>query len=748
MNLRQLLLPALCGGLALAGAPRSGAAPRSPAKPPAVGLALIDLEQAAGRFHAVLSLPSFETTPTEIQASLATTIAEGNAALDRIGQLPAAEANFTNTIVALDAMNWRASRWADRVGLIKETSTNAALREAATDAIKEFQEWAVGLDYREDVYRALKAVAAKGPASNPTEAKLLFEILRDYRRAGLDLPKAERDEIEGLRKKVALKCTDFESNVNKARHALKFSRAQLAGVPDSVLNQEGLKTGPDEYTIQAHVTWQFLAVAENCQCEATRLALETARSALARAENVPLLQEILGLRSDIARRLGYRSWADYQIETKMAKTAAAAIGFEDKLAAGLQPKFDAELAEFKQLKVRQTGDRNARVELWDWRYYANELKKRKYNVDAEQLRVYFPMQRVLDGMFAIYQRIFGVKFHPVTPPYEWVKGLQLYAVTDAASGEPLGFFYLDLFPREGKFNHFAVFSLIGGVRLPDGNYQRPVVSLVCNFPPPSPTQPSLLQHSDVETLFHEFGHAMHNILTRAPYARFAGANVPRDFVEAPSQMLEAWVWDKTVLDSFAADYRNPRKKIPATILKQLKAAKLATMGCFYRRQLSLGLMDLALHTQIEAPNATNTVALANQVLGNVFLSQPPDTAFVAYFGHIIGYDAGYYGYAWAKAIAADMATLFEKAPEGFFDAGVGRRLRDQIYAVGDTRDANDSIEEFLGRERSLEPFLLEIGVNSGSGAKARSARPGATNAQPLRFILPPSTPLRPQPPRP
>jgi thimet oligopeptidase len=296
-----------------------------------------------------------------------------------------------------------------------------------------------------------------------------------------------------------------------------------------------------------------------------------------------------------------------------------------------------------------------------------------------------------------------------------VDDLQLFGVTDAATGEPLGCFYLDLFPREGKFNHFAVFPVIEGVRLADGRYQRPVVALVCNFPPPSPAAPSLLQHDDVETLFHEFGHAMHNLLTRAPYVRFSGANVPRDFVEAPSQMLEAWVWDKQVLDSFAADYRQPEKKIPAKIISQLKAAKLASMGCFFRRQLAYGLMDLALHTQINPGNASNAAPLATSVLGQVFLPSPPDTAPVAYFGHLIGYDAGYYGYAWAKAIAADMATKFEQAPEGFFDAKVGRRLRDEIYAVGDTREAEESIEQFLGRQRTLEPFLREIGVHSATG---------------------------------
>jgi len=317
---------------------------------------------------------------------------------------------------------------------------------------------------------------------------------------------------------------------------------------------------------------------------------------------------------------------------------------------------------------------------------------------------------VTAGMFAIYQRIFGVSFQRVDPPYKWVDDLQLWAVMDTKTGEPLGFFYLDLFPREGKYNHFAVFGITEGKRLADGTYQRPVCSLVCNFPPPSPDKPSLLKHGDVETLFHEFGHAMHGVLTRAKFSRFSGSSVPRDFVEAPSQMLENWVWDKNVLDSFAADYRDPSKKIPPQILGQLKAAKYAVYGCFYRRQLSFGLMDLNLHTQITEANVNDAIPFANRTLNEVFLPVPENTALVAYFGHFTGYDAGYYGYAWADAIAADMATVFEKAPEGFFDVNAGRRLRDEIYAVGDSRDVNVSIEKFLGRQRSIEPFLKKIGV--------------------------------------
>src|SRR5262249_8436479 len=267
----------------------------------------------------------------------------------------------------------------------------------------------------------------------------------------------------------------------------------------------------------------------------------------------------------------------------------------------------------------------------------------KYNVDAEQLRVYFPYQKVLDGMFAIYQRIFGLKFEKIEPPYKWIEDLQLYAVSDAKTGEPLGLFYLDMFPREGKYNHFAQFGIIEGKLLPNGTYQRPVCALICNFPAPTKDHPSLMSHDEVETIFHEFGHAMHTILTRAQYSRFSGTSVPRDFVEAPSQMLENWAWDKTVLDTFAADYRDPSQKIAAEILSKLKESRLATEGSFYRRQLSFGITDLALHTRIHPANSKDLLPMSNRILGDVFLPLPPNTAFVAYFGHIIGYGAGYYG---------------------------------------------------------------------------------------------------------
>jgi len=697
----RFILPAI-----LVGALASCSTPSTPTGKGPVSLAGAKLR--AAQFGSTLTIPTFETRPAQIEASIGRAIAEADAALDKVGKLKAGEVTFDNTIRALDDIGHRAMTVANRVYLLKETSQSAELRDAGTEGIKRFEAWSVGLDYREDVYRAVQAYADTQPQLEGERKKLFDETLRDYKRAGLHLAKAERDKVEALRKKLAGMTTDFRTNITNEKETVKFSGADLEGVPESFL--KSAKTGDDEYTVQANVTFHFMVVMQNAKKEATRKKLKIARYSLAKEENSQLLQDIVELRSNIAKKLGYATWADYKTEPKMVKNGATAVKFVRELKEGLQPKLEAELEEFRKLKVRDTGDANAKINIWDWRYYSNQLKKEKYTVDTEQLRVYFPYKKVLQGMFDIYEHCFDLEIREIDPGYKWVDDLTLHLISDSQTGEPLGLVYLDMFPRDGKYNHFAQFGIVEGKRLPDGVYQRPTVALICNFPPAEEDKPSLLSHNEVETLFHEFGHALHSVLTRAEFSRFAGTSVPRDFVEAPSQMLEAWIWDKKVLDSFAADYRDPSKKIPADILGRMEEAKLATVGTFYRRQLCFGTLDLAIHSEIDGTNKKNAVEMSNQILGEVFLPVPEGTTFVTYFGHLMGYDAGYYGYAWADAIAADMETAFKNAPKGFYDRKVGRRLRDEIYAPGGSRDVEDSIRIFLGRERSIDPFLKKIGI--------------------------------------
>jgi Zn-dependent oligopeptidase len=677
-----------------------------------------DFRDAAAKANAVLTIPEWEQTPEAVEASMKDAITKANTALDQIGAQNLGKVTFKSTVVALDDLGYQAGLAANRAALIKETNTNPAMRSAGENAVKAFQEWAVGVDYREDVYKAIKAFADTHPKLSGEDAKLLKETLRDYRRAGLDLPPDQRKEVEQLRKELSKLGTDFDTNIVKANAPVVFTKAELDGLPESFFTSPGIKTGDDAYTVLANVTWQFNTVEENAKSEDVRKKLYVTRETLARDTNLPVLNQMLALRNKIALRLGYKSWDDFQTEIKMAKTGANAKKYISDLVTGIQPKFDSEVAEFQKLKAADTNDPNAKIDVWDWRYYSNQRNKQKFAVDKEALRDYFPFQKVLDGMFNIYQSIFGLKFEKIDLPYKWIDDLQLYLVTDSATGEPLGMFYLDMFPREGKFNHFAQFEIISGKLLPDGKYQRPTVALLCNFPPATADKPSLLTHSDVETLFHEFGHALHSIVTRAKYGRFAGTHVPGDFVEAPSQMLQNWVWDKKVLDTFAADYRDPSKKIPADIIQKMNDAKLANAGVFYRRQFAFASLDLALHDQHPEDASYDCVATSNPILEKVFLPIDPSTTFVSYFGHLNGYDAGYYGYAWADAIAADMATVFEKAKDGYFDKQAGLKLRHEIYEPGDSRDVNVSIEKFLGRKQSIQPFLKKIGIGPQDKKKA------------------------------
>ncbi len=707
--------PSLLLGLPLLISPAcAGLQPEPPADAPATASELATLEdfQDAAREHRViLELPRFEQSPAEVDATVAGVLARADERLARFAAQDLGRASFRSTIAALDEITYPVATVMNRLWLMKESRPEADMRGACGLAVQELNEWYVGFGLREDVYRACQAFAdayeaGERPPLEGEDLKLYQDTMRDFRRLGFQLDQATRERVGELRNQLSQLENAFDTNITDAQVVLHFDPAQLAGVPDSFLQASRQADG--RHAVRATVTPDYLSVMENCSVAATRQELNRARYSVAMAENGPLLDEMVALRRRIAGELGYATWADYQIEPRMAGDGGRAIAFAEDLVTGLQPKFDAEVEELRLLKVAETGDDGATIDWWDFRYYQNQLMKQRYSVDAEALRVYFELDRVIDGMFDIYQTIFGLEFTEIDPGYLWVWDLRAFVVADAASGMPLGIFYLDLFPREGKYNHFAQFDIIGGKQLADGRYRRPVAALVCNFTPGVGEAPSLMSHGEVETIFHEFGHAMHTILTQAKYHQFAGANVARDFVEAPSQMLEAWCWDPEVLQRFAVDWRDPSKRLPADTIARMREADLATKAVYYRRQMALALTDLRLHV---APEGANAQEIGNAVNAAVLFDPPAGTNFCAYWGHLTGYDAGYYGYGWADAIAADLATAFEQAPDGYLDVETGMRLRREIYQVGNTRDAEQSIRRFLGRERSSAAFLRTLGID-------------------------------------
>src|SRR5882672_2660808 len=303
-----------------------------------------DFRAAAAKANAVLTIPDWEQTPEAVDAMTKNAIATANKALDEIGAQDLSKVTFKSTIVALDDLTYQAGNAANKAVIIKESNTNEKMRSAAENAVKQFQDWAVGIDYREDVYKALKAFADTKPKLSGEDKKLFDETMRDYRRAGLALPPEKRKEVEQLRKQLAKLGTDFDTNIANAKRPVVFTKAELEGMPEDFLSKPGIKTGDDGYTVLANVTWQFNAVEENAKREATRKKIYIARETLAEDKNVPLLNQMLTLRNKIALRLGYKSWDDFQTEPRMAKTGAAAQKYIDDLVAGIEPKFAAELS--------------------------------------------------------------------------------------------------------------------------------------------------------------------------------------------------------------------------------------------------------------------------------------------------------------------------------------------------------------------------------------------------------------------
>ncbi|MBC8406529.1 MAG: Zn-dependent oligopeptidase [Planctomycetes bacterium] len=664
---------------------------------------------AAQSFQARLDMPIFERTPGEVEATVASVLATADAALDRLAGQDGRVVSFASSIAKLDDISYPVTTVLNRIYLMKETQPTAEMRDACTQAVNRLNEWGVQVAYREDVYLMCQAfldryTRGEVPKLEGEDQRLMLEVMRDYRRDGMTLEVATRTEVAALKNKLNKLESDFDTNITNAQVELYYSAEELEGLTDSFL--QATRQSDGTHRVRVTVSSEYLSVMQNAVREETRKRCNRARYSVVQHENGPILENIVATRQQIAQLLGYANWADYKIEPKMAKDGATAMGFVTDLVQGLEPKFQQEVEILRKLKVEHTGDPEAQINFWDFRFYQTQYMKSGFGVDPEALRVYFPLKQVLAGMFDAYEHIFNLEFTPIRPDYKWVDDLELYVVSDSTSGEPLGMFYLDNFPREGKYNHFAQFDIIGGKRLADGNYQRPVVALVCNFTPGVSDAPALMSHNEVETIFHEFGHAMHSILTRVKFGRYAGANVARDFVEAPSQMFENWAWDPTVLKNFAADYRDPSKKIPVELLQKMKEADLATKGIYYRRQLALGLSDLRMHTELDC----DPKKAANDATNEVLFPVQEGTHFAAYWGHLTGYDAGYYGYAWADAIAADMATVFQKAPKRYRDQEVGMRLRRQIYEVGGAVDPAVAVSRFLQREPDNKAFLQTLGI--------------------------------------
>lgn len=650
--------------------------------------------------------PVFSDIPGLIDAALA----EADKSVATIVAIPDAKRTFENTLGAMDDLLARLDSGTNMPQFMAYVSTDAGERDAANAAALKIESWLIDLSKNEDLYKAVKAFAATNPKLGGERARLLEHTLRDYRRAGMDLPKDKRDRVTEIEKTLSDLAIQFETNIREDETVVSLTRAELAGLRDEYL--EPRKQGDDLYTISMDYP-SVDPVWKECSVEATREKVRFAYVRRGGMKNVRLLERIVKLRDEHASLLGYATTADYVVETRMAKSAATVKKFYDDLIPLVRKKAAKDYAELTAAKRADTGNPNAIVQIWDRNFYEDYLLRTKYNVDSHEVQQYFPLDAVLGGLFSITQSLYGIEYRDVTTSAGtsdrplWHEDVKCYEVIDKATGTMLGTFYIDLFPRDNKYNHAAQWGLRQHKVYMNGTTQLPLAALVCNFTKPTADKPSLLMHDEVETFFHEFGHCLHTILSEANLQSFAGTSVERDFVEAPSQMFENWVWDADVLATFSRHYQTG-KPLPRDLLDRMVSARHLNSGLFAMGQVWLGEIDYTYHT---TPGGEVDTTQVQYDLSKELLPYPPmpDTYFQAAFGHLMGYEAGYYGYMWSLVYASDMFQRFKEL--GMLDPDAGRYYREKILARGGTVDGMDMVRDYLGREPDLRAFLKHLGLD-------------------------------------
>lgn len=630
--------------------------------------------------------------------------------LAKLKKIPKLDRTFENTVYALTESDDVIRDTILKIDLLKNVSPEKNIREEAKKFGDSIEKKLIALARDSAVWRALKdyergAWQKERATLAPEDKKLFKDIFLEYKRMGFDLTKAKQNRLKSIEQKLAKLGNDFLHRINGYKDHILASEEEMAGLPERY--KQSLKKdykGRYIITLTYPDYHPFMELAEN---DAKRKKLAEKNLQKGGMENMQILREILSLRAEHATLLNYKNHADYKTELRMAKSGATALSFVRSLLKKVLRGGREDLALLRAEKEKTTKNPKTEIGFHDIAYYGELLQKRRYKLSSEELRAYFPLARVLSGSFKIYETLFGVKFKKLKNFPMWHPDVTLYAVK-MPSGEILSYFALDLHPREGKYSHAAAFGTITGRAntYRGADYIPPFAAMVTNFTKPSKTHPSLLSHGEVETFLHEFGHIMHLVLTRARHGEQSGYNTKRDFVEAPSQMLENWAWNRKALKLLSGHFKT-RKSLPYKLEKNLIASKRYMLCYQSLRQLILALFDITLHTTNKPLEPAKLYRDLVKKYTNIAL--PKNAIFPAGFGHLCGgYGAGYYGYMWSKVYAADMFTRFKR--EGVFNTKTGEDYKKCILETGGSREEIEIVKDFLGRKPNNKAFLKEIGL--------------------------------------
>lgn len=684
-------------------------------------------------FVAPQAAPAWNWTPETIVQDAKTIIEDSETFFDKLGTLETP--TIENFIKPYRIDEDKSNLLINQLTFLQHVSSDKNIRDASMKATELLQNFGIESSLRLDLFSQFDKIwnqikdnekfnEKSTVDSNTYEIyKFVEKCHKDFVRSGLNLSEEKRNEVKDIKKKIAANSLQYSSNLGEQKEFVSFTREELDGVSDSVMEQFEKFTDVESGVEKYKVTFKYpdiLPVLKTAKVPETRKAAFNADQNKV-PQNEALFVDTLRLRKELSDLLGYSTYADYNLDIKMAKTQEVVFDFLNDLKTKLKPLGTNEIEILKDLKKKECNELNRPFEdhyyIWDHRYYDNKYLKDNFNVDLEKISEYYPIESSIKGMLNIYETVMKLKFVEETDSSKkntWhkdVKQLSVWKMDNPDSPEFVGWIYFDLHPRDGKYGHAANFG-ISASYIDDGNQRvYPVTALVCNFSKATSDKPSLLKHNELTTFFHELGHGIHDLVGKNNFSRFNGPSaVPWDFVEAPSQMLEFWTWNKNELLALSKHYKTG-EKIPDELLESLIKTKHVNGALFALRQLHFGLFDMTVHTADDV-SKLDLLKLWNGLRQEICLVENGDEMSKGYdsFGHIMSdaYSAGYYGYMWAEVFATDIYyTKFAKDP---LNSISGVQYRDIILARGGIYDINDNLKEFLGREPSKEAFLQELGL--------------------------------------
>lgn len=621
-----------------------------------------------------------------------------------------AQRTYANTVKAFDRLVGRSNILAHThvVSILEMVSPDKVIRDAAHASVETLQNFFVEeIGNNVALYRALTAYA-DGPMANEqlTDEKRYFikETLDDFKRSGLDLPEDERAKVMALQKDLAKLSQQFESNIAQDNRTISVAREALAGLDDDFI--KNLKQDDSGQYILGIDTPTYLNVMQNCTVEDTRRQLYLAFQNRAYPQNEQLLRDIFAKRAQLARLLGFATYADLDLDDQMVGSKERAHEFLDELVKRSSVKEQAEFDELvKNLPDGIVLTDDGTIKPWDGAFIKARYKKKTFAIDERKIAEYFPMEPTVEGLLDIYHQFLGVDFKQLPVSGVWHDEVRCIAVYESGSEQPAGYLLLDLHPRDNKYSHACHADVTPAVIETDGSQPPSVSVVIANFPKATADKPSLLTRHDVNTFFHEFGHALHSLLGRTKVFAFSGTNVKRDFVEMPSQMLEEWLWDAGILTTISRHYETGQP-LPDELIANIQKLKHFDPGFFVVRQAGLAKLALAYHERV-----TDDL---HGVMQDIFSSTVRNYAFepaghmYTSFGHLTGYGAKYYGYLWSKVFALDLFAEIQK--HGLLNADIGKKYIETVIGRGGSQDPNELLVAFLGREPRQDAFFKDLGI--------------------------------------